>query len=118
MVSEETWIKLRRGEKETYGEHTYTELGRSKNKDMAMSYLPSSEKKARKSEIDKKGADYIVYAISSGKLTPSGKSSFDWNFWELIGEGDQPTEIYVGRHGMISFLFGAPGTLKKETQYS
>ena len=107
VVSLDTWEKLRRGEKTNYGEHTYTELGRSSNKEIAQSFLPSSQKTARKSKIDKKGADYIVYCISSGKMNAGGNTNWDWNFWEEW----KGSEIYMDKWGR-SFLIGAPGSLK------
>lgn len=107
VVTAETFKALKDGTKRTYGEHQYTELGRSKNKEEAQSYLPSSQKAARKTKIDKKGADYIVYCISSGKMNTAGKTKWDWNFWEEWKD----SEIYIDRRGEC-FLMGAPGSLK------
>ena len=76
-------------------------------KEQAMEYIDVPQKKARTSKIDKKGADYIVWCISSGSMNPSGKTKWDWNFWEEWKDN----EIYMGDYGR-SFLMGAPGSLK------
>lgn len=107
VVTAETFAALKNGTKRTYGNHEYTELGRSRNKEEAQSYLPSFQKTTRKSKIDKKDADYIVYCISSGKMNPSGTTKWDWNFWEEWKD----SEIYIDRRGEC-FLMGAPGSLK------
>ena len=109
VVTAETFRDLKNGTKRTHGEHQYTELGRSRNKEEAQSYLPSFQKTARKSKIDKGSADYIVYCISSGKMNAAGKTNWDWNFWETWKD----SEIYIGTsHNIPSFLMGAPGSLK------
>lgn len=78
-------------------------------KERAMDYIDVPEKKARKSKINKGNADYIVWCISSGGMNPSGKTKWDWNFWEEWKD----SEIYMGRGGAgIAFLFGAPESLK------
>ena len=79
-----------------------------RNKDDAMSYIETKQKTPRKSKIDKGNADYIVYAISSGKMNPSGSTKWDWNFWEEWKD----SEIYIDKHFCGSFLMGAPGSLK------
>lgn len=80
-----------------------------KSKEAAMEYLDVPEKKAKKGKINKGDADYIVWCISSGGMNPSGKTKWDWNFWEEWKDG----EIYMGRGGAgKSFLYGAPGSLK------
>lgn len=107
VVTAETYAALKNGTKRTYGNHEYTELGRSRNKEIAQSYLPSYQKTARKSKIDKKGADYIVYCISSGKMNAAGKTKWDWNFWDEW----EKSEIYIDRRGDC-FLMGAPNSLK------
>lgn len=107
VVTAETFRDLKNGTKQNYGNHEYTELGRSRDKEEAQSYLPSSQKTARKSKIDKKGADYIVYCISSGKMNAAGKTKWDWNFWEEWPD----SEIYIDRRGDC-FLMGAPGSLE------
>lgn len=76
-------------------------------KEQAMEYIDVPQKKARTSKIDKKGADYIVWCISSGSMNPSGKTKWDWNFWEEWKDN----EIYFSDYGR-SFLIGAPGSLK------
>jgi len=79
------------------------------SKEDAMSYLDIKEKKVKKGKINKGDADYIVWCISSGSMNPSGKTKWDWNFWEEWKDG----EIYMGRGGAgKSFLYGAPGSLK------
>jgi hypothetical protein len=81
----------------------------TKDKDMAMSYLDRQEKKRRKTKLSKGDADYIVYAMNIGSLTSSGRTSYDWNFWDENKEN--PGELYTdyGR----SFLWGAKGSLKE-----
>lgn len=81
----------------------------TKDKDMAMSYLDTKEKKVRKSKLKKGDADYIVYAMNIGSLTSSGKTKYDWNFWETNEEN--PGELYTD-YG-YSFLWGAKGSLKE-----
>ena len=108
VVTAETFKDLKDGTKKNYGNHEYTELGRSRNKEEAQSYLPSFMKTARKSKINKGDADYIVYAISSGKMNPSGSTKWDWNFWEEWKD----SEIYIDKRFCCSFLMGAPGSLK------
>lgn len=80
-----------------------------KSKEDAMAYLDTKEKKIKKGKINKGNADYIVWCISSGSMSPSGKTKWDWNFWDEWKDG----EIYMGRGGAgKSFLAGAKGTLK------
>lgn len=79
-----------------------------RNKDDAMSYIEVKQKAPRKSKIDKGDADYIVYAISSGKMNPTGTTKWDWNFWEEWKD----SEIYIDSKYGGSFLMGAPGSLK------
>jgi len=79
-----------------------------KTKEEAMEYIDAPSKKPRKSEINKGDADYIVWCISSGTMNPSGKTKWDWNFWDEWKDN----EIYMGDGGR-SFLMGAPGSLKK-----
>ena len=85
-----------------------------------MSYLDKSTKTPRKSKIDKKGAEYIVYAITLGKLAPGGSTNFSYNLWEEFG--DDKTAIYaLSKAGMYVtngrrpfgayFLVGAKGSL-------
>ena len=78
-----------------------------KTKEQAMEYLDFKEKKVKKGKINKGDADYIVWCISSGSMNPTGKTKWDWNFWEEWKDG----EIYIGEYGR-SFLIGAPGSLK------
>ena len=78
-----------------------------KTKEQAMEYLDIPEKKAKKGKINKGDADYIVWCISSGGMNPSGKTKWDWNFWEEWKDN----EIYMSDYGR-SFLMGAPGSLK------
>ena len=78
-----------------------------KSKENAMNYLDIPEKKAKKGKINKGDADYIVWCISSGSMNPSGKTKWDWNFWEEWKD----SEIYISDYGR-SFLIGAPGSLK------
>lgn len=85
-----------------------------KTKDQAMEYVEQPKREMRKTAIDKKGADYIVYAINIGKFAANGNTKFDWNFWDNVAEfadKGEGTEIYVGKWGM-DFLFGAKGSLK------
>ena len=80
-----------------------------KTKEQAMEFLDIPERKVKKGKINKGDADYIVWCISSGSMNPSGKTKWDWNFWEEWKDG----EIYMGRGGAgIAFLAGAPGSLK------
>ena len=80
-----------------------------RSKEDAMSYIDVPQKKMKKGKINKGDADYIVWCISSGSMNPSGKTKWDWNFWEEWKDN----EIYMGRGGAgISFLIGAPGSLK------
>ena len=78
-----------------------------KSKEAAMEYLDFKEKKVKKGKINKGDADYIVWCISSGGMNPSGKTKWDWNFWEEWKDN----EIYISDYGR-SFLMGAPGSLK------
>lgn len=72
----------------------------TKDKDYAMTYLDKGGAKTpRKSKIDKKGADYIVYAITLGKLAPGGSTNFSYNLWEEFG--DDKTAIYALSKGGI-----------------
>ena len=79
-----------------------------KTKEAAMEYIDVPQKKMKKGKIDKKGADYIVWCISSGSMNPAGKTKWDWNLWDE----QKDAEIYMGRWGR-SFLFGASGSLKE-----
>lgn len=79
-----------------------------KSKDAAMEYIDATQKKARTSKINKGNADYIVWCINTGKMNAAGNTKWDWNLWEEQKDG----EIYMGDYGR-SFLFGAPGSLKK-----
>ena len=67
-----------------------------------------NKKTVKKTPIDKKGADYIVYCITSGKLNPSGNTSFDFNLWEL-GKENENLYIFGDKY---SILFGAKDSLK------
>ena len=78
-----------------------------KSKEAAMEYLDVPQKKMKKGKINKGDADYIVWCISSGSMNPSGKTKWDWNFWEEWKDN----EIYMSDYGR-SFLMGAPGSLK------
>lgn len=66
----------------------------------------------RKSKIDKRGADYVVYAINIGKLNPKGETVFGWNFWEecenWVRNGGKPTLFVSG----YTFYWGEAGSLK------
>lgn len=77
------------------------------SKESAMDYL-DNKKTVKKTPIDKKGADYIVYCINSGKLNPSGNTAFDFNLWEL---GNEDENIYIFGNE-YSILFGAKDSLK------
>ena len=80
-----------------------------KSKEAAMEFIDVPQKKMKKGKINKGDADYIVWCISSGSMNPSGKTKWDWNFWEEWKDN----EIYMGRGGAgIAFLCGAPGSLK------
>lgn len=65
----------------------------TKDRSYAETYLDKKDKTPRKSKIDKKDADYIVYAITLGKLTPGGSTNFSYNLWEEFG--DDKSAIYV-----------------------
>lgn len=81
----------------------------TKDKDMAMSYLDTKEKTVRKTKLKKGDADYIVYAMNIGSLTSSGKTKYDWNFWE--NNEETPGELYTDNG--YAFLWGAKGSLKE-----
>jgi len=118
VVSADTFADLQRGYKERKGKygrsrempvgvgHTYTVLGTSKTRRGAEEMLPGKEVSKRKTAINKGDADYIVYAISSGKMNPAGKTTWDWSIYDDNKDG----EIYLGRD---SILFGATGSLAK-----
>lgn len=78
-----------------------------RSKEDAMNYIDIPQRKAKKGKINKGDADYIVWCISSGSMSPSGKTKWDWNIWEEWKD----SEIYIGDYGR-SFLIGAPGSLK------
>lgn len=93
----------------------------TRNKEEAMSYLDKSQKTARKTKINKGECKYIAYLISCGKMSASGKTSWDWNLWDTF-KGEE-TEIYMMSFhdlasvekygsGVRSFLVGAKGSLK------
>ena len=109
VVSVETYNDLKNGRTKGYMTvSNVTALGPvCKTKEQAMEYLDITPKKVKKGKIDKGNADYIVYAISSGKMNPTGTTKWDWNFWEEWKDG----EIYIDRRGDC-FLMGAPGSLK------
>lgn len=77
------------------------------NREDAESYLTPVNKTKRKSKINKGDADYVVWCVSSGGMNPSGKTKWDWNFWEEWKDN----EIYMSSYGR-SFLIGAKGSLK------
>ena len=81
----------------------------TKDKEMAMSYLDRQEKTRRKTKLKKGDADYIVYAMNIGSLTSSGRTKYDWNFWE--NNEETPGELYTN-YG-YTFLWGAKGSLKE-----
>lgn len=98
----------------SYGEHHYYELGRGSSREEAESFLPSSEKKPRKSSINKEGADYIVYTIPLGKVSPTtGKTKFDWSVFD---EDHKDSELYLishsGKANWCSVLWGSKDSLK------
>jgi len=75
----------------------------------AMGYIDTSHRYKRKSQINPKGADYVVWCIPSGKMNAAGKTYWDWNFWDVW----KNAEIYMGYAGMgWSFLIGSPGSFK------
>lgn len=82
------------------------------SRDRAMEYLTPKSSKPRKSKIDAKGADYIVYTIPCGTLSEGGKSKWGWNFWE---EGHKSTAMgesmsfFKVEYGPI--LWGVSGSL-------
>lgn len=90
-----------------------------KTRDAAANYLDPKQKQSRKSKIDKENADYVVWAITIGKLTPAGNTMYDWNLWEIGNECKQNNtdmELYVGsKWGTYpnSFLWGTAGSLKE-----
>ena len=106
VVSYDTYQSLKRGETKGYRKVVNVEtLGPvCSTKVDAMEFLSAKKINKRKSEINKGNADYIVYCISSGKFSPSGKTTFDFSIW------DENYELYY-YHGSI--LFGAPGSLKE-----
>lgn len=76
-------------------------------KEEAMGYLDTPKRSARKSKIDKGSADYIVWCISSGSMNPSGKTKWDWNFWDEWKDN----YLFIDRNGR-AVLAGAEGSLK------
>jgi len=111
VVTVDTYHNLKNGNHTKGYRHivSVTALGPAcKSKDNAMNYLDPPKKTKRKSKIDKKGADYIVWCIPCGKMNPSGKTYWDWNFWD---EWKNDTEIFIGDYGS-SFLMGSTGSLK------
>ena len=98
------------GEKYDYMDNPpeVTELGRSYDREEAESFLDKSNKTKRKSKIDKGNAKYIVYAISMGKMNPTGKTQFGWSVFD---DEYKDNEIYM--LGNNYFLWGAAGSLKK-----
>ena len=112
VVSYDTYLEMKeKGRTKGYMTIKYLDMLSPvcRSKEDAMTYIDVPEKKARKSKIDKKGADYIVWCISTGSMNPSGNTKWDWNFWDEWKD----SEIYMGRGGAgISFLAGAPNSLK------
>ncbi len=80
-----------------------------KSKEDAETFLSRSEKKPRKTKIDKGDAKYIVWAMNIGKMNPTGKTIYDWNFF--TDDMAKNASIYMGKYGR-SFLWGAKGGLK------
>lgn len=90
-----------------------------KSRQDAMNYLDPKQKQARKSKIDKEGADYVVWAMTIGTMNPGGKTIYDWNFWDVAQQNNngnnQNIVIYVGgRFGNFPncFLWGVEGSFK------
>jgi len=111
VISVDTYNELKQGRTKGYMTVKYVEKLSPvcKSKEEAMNFIDVPEKKAKKGKINKGNADYIVWCISSGSMNPSGKTKWDWNFWEEWKD----SEIYMGRGGAgKSFLCGAPGSLK------
>ena len=94
----------------SYGEHHYYELGRASSREEAESFLPSTEKKPRKSSIDKGNVEYIVYTINIGKVSPTtGKTKFDWSIFD---DDHKDSELYLLNGNCV--LWGSEGSLKKD----
>lgn len=86
------------------------------SKEQAMEFVTPPQKNMRKSKINKGSADYIVWAISMGKLQSNGNTKFDWNLWEEtkkskdISEKDCPCIFADTDYNC--FLWGAPNSLE------
>lgn len=114
VVSLDTFQKLVNGEKRSYGEHEYHEIGRANSREEAEGFLPQKKTSTRKSSIDKEGADYIVYTIPLGKVSPTtGKTKFDWSIFD---EDHKDSELYLisrsGKANWCSALWGSNNSLK------
>ena len=112
VVSLDTYNELK-DSRRTKGGMMVTSLSKlcypTKDKEEAMSFLDNQQKTRRKTKLKKGDADYIVYTMNIGSLTSSGRTKYDWNFWDTNKE--HPGELYTdyGR----SFLWGAKGSLKE-----
>lgn len=120
VVTYDTYLDLKSGNnKRGYMKVKYVDLlgPVCKTKQRAMEFLTPKNSKPRKSKIDKGDADYIVWAIPMGKLTPKGDTSFGWNIWEQGQENKKNgsiSEIYVAKYGgSFCFMWGSEGTLKE-----
>lgn len=80
-----------------------------RTREEAMGYIDQPKREKRKSDINKGGAQYIVYAISNGQLKSSGDTAHGWNIWEDGADGN--VELYTNDRGGY-FLYGAKGSLK------
>ncbi len=111
VVTLDTYQNLKQGRTKGYRTvvSVYTLGPVCSSRDAAMAYLDPPNKSKRKTKINPKGANYVAWCISSGKMNPSGKTYWDWNFWDEWKDN----EIYMGRGGAgISFLCGSPGSFK------
>ena len=108
VVTYSTYLDLKNGKSRGgWMRHHIEKLGVANTRDGALEYLPSSNKTARKSDINKGSAQFIVYAIGMGTMNPQGKTSFGWSVWDEWKNEDM--EIYFSAR---SFLFGTAGSLK------
>ncbi len=84
-----------------------------RSKQAAMDFLDPPKKTARKSNINKGDADYVVWAMAIGKLSPNGKTSYDWNIWDESAKNEKAghsSVIYADEWGH-KFLWGSAGSL-------
>lgn len=110
VVTAETYADLKRGYKikrSKWGRdeeipvgynHEYNVLGTGFTREEAEAFLPSKQYAPRKTKIST-NADYIVYAISMGKMNAAGKTKFDWSIYD--DNVAKTSKIFMGRWSML-----------------